>query len=245
MCHVTNDALEQSASFFEFSHANSQFADPNRQLTCTPSSISFTCRHITHLKARRWILPASPRDLPLTIHSTSARSSKTAARTGSVRRFDFTISVSHPETDTGCTWTDSTQLLRPPGRARRIHKGQAERPRLLLRQLERWAGMDRPRQPRSILPLAHHPAHARRHEHQRPHKSVRHTFDAGTGNFADPLHATLSAELFGHRIPAPILFAPIGINKLYYPTGELVPAKIAGELGLPVKATSRTLIAGF
>ncbi|KAE9407048.1 FMN-dependent alpha-hydroxy acid dehydrogenase [Gymnopus androsaceus JB14] len=43
----------------------------------------------------------------------------------------------------------------------------------------------------------------------------------------------LSIELFGHRIPAPILFAPIGINKLYSPLGELVPAKIAGELGLP------------
>ncbi|KAI0058998.1 FMN-dependent alpha-hydroxy acid dehydrogenase [Artomyces pyxidatus] len=43
----------------------------------------------------------------------------------------------------------------------------------------------------------------------------------------------LTTELFGHRIPAPILFAPIGINKLYSPLGELVPAKIAGELGLP------------
>ena len=42
------------------------------------------------------------------------------------------------------------------------------------------------------------------------------------------------AVLFGHRIPAPILFAPIGINKLYSPKGELVPAKIAGELGIPV-----------
>ena len=42
-----------------------------------------------------------------------------------------------------------------------------------------------------------------------------------------------AAELFGHKIPAPILFAPIGINKLYSPKGELVPAKIAGELGLP------------
>jgi hypothetical protein len=46
---------------------------------------------------------------------------------------------------------------------------------------------------------------------------------------------SVSVELFGHRIPAPILFAPIGINKLYHPQGELVPAKIAGELGLPVK----------
>jgi isopentenyl diphosphate isomerase/L-lactate dehydrogenase-like FMN-dependent dehydrogenase len=43
----------------------------------------------------------------------------------------------------------------------------------------------------------------------------------------------LTTTLFGHRIPAPILFAPIGINKLYTPLGELVPAKIAGELGLP------------
>ncbi|KAF8897622.1 FMN-dependent alpha-hydroxy acid dehydrogenase [Infundibulicybe gibba] len=43
----------------------------------------------------------------------------------------------------------------------------------------------------------------------------------------------LSTELFGHRIPAPILFAPVGISKLYAPGGELVPAKIAGELGLP------------
>jgi isopentenyl diphosphate isomerase/L-lactate dehydrogenase-like FMN-dependent dehydrogenase len=43
----------------------------------------------------------------------------------------------------------------------------------------------------------------------------------------------ITAELFGHRLPAPILFAPIGINKLYSPTGELVPAKVAGELGLP------------
>ncbi|KAK7028160.1 hypothetical protein VNI00_014975 [Paramarasmius palmivorus] len=43
----------------------------------------------------------------------------------------------------------------------------------------------------------------------------------------------LSIDLFGHRIPAPVLFAPIGINKLYTPKGELVPAKIAGELGIP------------
>ena len=30
------------------------------------------------------------------------------------------------------------------------------------------------------------------------------------------------------------MFAPIGINKLYTTLGELVPAKIAGELGIPV-----------
>lgn len=44
-----------------------------------------------------------------------------------------------------------------------------------------------------------------------------------------------TAELFGHRIPVPIIFAPIGINKLYNVQGELVPARVAGELGLPVR----------
>ncbi|KZT08158.1 L-lactate dehydrogenase [Laetiporus sulphureus 93-53] len=43
----------------------------------------------------------------------------------------------------------------------------------------------------------------------------------------------LTTTIFGHRIPAPIMFAPIGINKLYHQLGELVPAKIAGELGIP------------
>lgn len=43
----------------------------------------------------------------------------------------------------------------------------------------------------------------------------------------------LSVNLFGHRIPAPILFAPIGVNNLYHPDGETVAAKVAGELGLP------------
>ncbi|EPT01933.1 hypothetical protein FOMPIDRAFT_1029497 [Fomitopsis schrenkii] len=43
----------------------------------------------------------------------------------------------------------------------------------------------------------------------------------------------LTTTIFGHKIPAPIMFAPIGINKLYHPLGELVPAKIAGELGIP------------
>lgn len=43
-----------------------------------------------------------------------------------------------------------------------------------------------------------------------------------------------TATVFGHRIPVPIMFAPIGINKLYSPLGELIPARIAGELGIPV-----------
>jgi isopentenyl diphosphate isomerase/L-lactate dehydrogenase-like FMN-dependent dehydrogenase len=42
-----------------------------------------------------------------------------------------------------------------------------------------------------------------------------------------------STTLFGHRVPAPIGFAPVGINKIYHPQGELPVAKVAGELGLP------------
>ena len=43
----------------------------------------------------------------------------------------------------------------------------------------------------------------------------------------------LTTTIFDHKIPAPILFAPIGINKIYHPRGELAPATVAGELGLP------------
>ena len=42
-----------------------------------------------------------------------------------------------------------------------------------------------------------------------------------------------ATTIFGHQVPAPIGFAPIGINKIYNPLGELPVAKVAGELGLP------------
>ncbi|KAF2809724.1 FMN-dependent alpha-hydroxy acid dehydrogenase [Mytilinidion resinicola] len=42
-----------------------------------------------------------------------------------------------------------------------------------------------------------------------------------------------STTIFGHTVSAPIGFAPIGINKIYHPLGELPVAKVAGELGLP------------
>ncbi|KAF2651358.1 FMN-dependent alpha-hydroxy acid dehydrogenase [Lophiostoma macrostomum CBS 122681] len=42
-----------------------------------------------------------------------------------------------------------------------------------------------------------------------------------------------ATTIFGHRVPTPIGFAPIGINKIYHPLGELPVAKVAGELGLP------------
>ncbi|RAL05796.1 L-lactate dehydrogenase [Aspergillus ibericus CBS 121593] len=42
-----------------------------------------------------------------------------------------------------------------------------------------------------------------------------------------------STEIFGHRVSAPIGFAPIGINKIYHPSAELAVAKVAHELNLP------------
>ncbi|KAL5090315.1 hypothetical protein Trisim1_004508 [Trichoderma cf. simile WF8] len=41
-----------------------------------------------------------------------------------------------------------------------------------------------------------------------------------------------ATEIFGHRVSAPIGFAPIGINRIYHPTGELSVAKVAQELNL-------------
>lgn len=40
-------------------------------------------------------------------------------------------------------------------------------------------------------------------------------------------------EIWGHKVAAPVGFAPIGINKIYNPLGELPVAKVAEELNLP------------
>ncbi|KAI9737789.1 MAG: hypothetical protein M1834_009157 [Cirrosporium novae-zelandiae] len=40
-------------------------------------------------------------------------------------------------------------------------------------------------------------------------------------------------EIFGHKVSAPIGFAPIGINKIYHPLGELPVAQVANELNIP------------
>lgn len=42
-----------------------------------------------------------------------------------------------------------------------------------------------------------------------------------------------ATTIFGHRVSAPIGLAPIGINRIYHPTGELSPAKVAREFNLP------------
>lgn len=44
---------------------------------------------------------------------------------------------------------------------------------------------------------------------------------------------SLRTKIFGHEVSAPIGIAPIGINKIYHPRGELPVAKVAGELGIP------------
>ncbi len=44
----------------------------------------------------------------------------------------------------------------------------------------------------------------------------------------------LSIELLGTQIPAPMLLAPIGVQKLLHPEGELATARAAAELGLPM-----------
>lgn len=49
----------------------------------------------------------------------------------------------------------------------------------------------------------------------------------------DTNNRDMDTTIFGHKVPAPIGFAPIGINKIYNPLGELPVAKVAGELGLP------------
>ncbi|KAI1324662.1 FMN-dependent dehydrogenase [Xylariaceae sp. FL0255] len=49
----------------------------------------------------------------------------------------------------------------------------------------------------------------------------------------DTQHRDTATTIFGHRVSAPIGFAPIGINRIYHPTGELSPATVAGELNLP------------
>lgn len=40
-------------------------------------------------------------------------------------------------------------------------------------------------------------------------------------------------EIFGRKVSASIGFAPIGINKIYNPPGELLVTKVARELNLP------------
>jgi len=48
----------------------------------------------------------------------------------------------------------------------------------------------------------------------------------------------LSSELLGTPLPAPLLLAPIGVQKIVHPDGELATARAAAALGLPLIAST-------
>lgn len=50
----------------------------------------------------------------------------------------------------------------------------------------------------------------------------------------DVEHRDLSVELFGRRVPAPLLFAPIGVLEMAHPRAERAVAEAARALGLPM-----------
>jgi isopentenyl diphosphate isomerase/L-lactate dehydrogenase-like FMN-dependent dehydrogenase len=44
----------------------------------------------------------------------------------------------------------------------------------------------------------------------------------------------LSVEIFGKTYPAPVLLAPIGVQSIVHPEGELAPARAASSIGVPI-----------
>lgn len=49
----------------------------------------------------------------------------------------------------------------------------------------------------------------------------------------------ISVELFGRRIPAPVLFGPVGASELLHPEADVAIARAAAELGVPYVFTSQ------
>jgi lactate 2-monooxygenase len=49
----------------------------------------------------------------------------------------------------------------------------------------------------------------------------------------------LSVELFGRRLPAPVLLGPVGASELLHPEADLAIARAAAELGVPYVFTSQ------
>lgn len=70
------------------------------------------------------------------------------------------------------------------------------------------------------------------HTHQ-ANREAFYRYKIVSRQLVDTRYRDLSTTLFGHKIPAPICFAPVGINRIYHPSAELAPAKVAAELGLP------------
>jgi lactate 2-monooxygenase len=48
----------------------------------------------------------------------------------------------------------------------------------------------------------------------------------------------LSATVLGQRLPAPIMLAPVGVQGIFHPEGELPAARAAASLGIPFVASS-------
>src|SRR5262245_53399296 len=74
------------------------------------------------------------------------------------------------------------------------------------------------------------------------------TMDANRAAFArhrivprmlrDVADRDLSAELLGTEMPAPLLLAPIGVQRIVHEDGELASARAAGSLGVPMIAST-------
>ncbi len=47
-----------------------------------------------------------------------------------------------------------------------------------------------------------------------------------------PMNVDLSTKILGTRMPAPVLFAPVGVQTLAHPDGDLASARAAAQLGL-------------
>lgn len=52
----------------------------------------------------------------------------------------------------------------------------------------------------------------------------------------------LSVELFGQKLPYPVLYAPIGVQSIIHKDGELASARASAELGVPYIASSASTI---
>jgi lactate 2-monooxygenase len=60
----------------------------------------------------------------------------------------------------------------------------------------------------------------------------------------DATNRDLSTTVLGTSMPAPVLFAPVGVQSIVHPDGELATAAVAAELGLPMvlsNASSHTI----
>src|SRR5438445_12648401 len=54
----------------------------------------------------------------------------------------------------------------------------------------------------------------------------------------DVSNRDLTVTLLGTAIPAPVLLAPIGVQRIVHPDGELATARAAATAGLPLVASS-------